>query len=147
LLAIGFAADKNSADKQPSQVDVMKTCRPSHDSPLFVYWRSFGVILPDLEFPDQCGGIRFPRPYQAPWRHIPAGNRSCPNRVARRSTVAVSSETPRARPRRCRSRLFLRVIDNPGDHSRPKLASWRTSEGYVAGYGNRSGMATVKPGV
>ena len=29
-----------------------------------------------------------------------------------------SSETPRARPRRCRSRLSLRVVDNPGDHSR-----------------------------
>jgi hypothetical protein len=64
LLAIGFAADKNSADKQPSQVDVMKTCRPSHDSPLFVYWRSFGVILPDLEFPDpRALAIGFSRPY------------------------------------------------------------------------------------
>ncbi len=54
------------------------------------------------------------------WRHIPASNRSCPNRVARRSTVMVflSSQTPRARPRRCRSRLSLRVVDNPGDHSR-----------------------------
>jgi hypothetical protein len=54
------------------------------------------------------------------WRHIPGSNRSCPNRVARRSTVTVflSSQTPRARPRRCRLRLSLRVVDNPGDHSR-----------------------------
>ena len=37
-----------------------------------------------------------------------------------------SFETPRARPRRCRSRLSLRVVDNPGDHSHhsPDLRVW-----------------------
>ena len=66
------------------------------------------------------------------WRHIPASNRSCPNRVARRSTVAVflplklrgrgQDDVGRASP--------CVVVDNPGDHSwcpRPPAARWALS--------------------
>ena len=66
------------------------------------------------------------------WRHVPASNRSCPNRVARRGIVAIFLPLKlRGRGQYDVDRAFPYVVgDDPGDHSwcpRPPAARWARS--------------------